>query len=118
VLGRAGGRRREGKKEGERKEKRGKRKKRKEEKGKGEKRKKEREEKKREMEKNREEVGKIRKNAREIRGGFCGVFSNFPGVGGIFGPAVTARRTGWRDRGGCGIPGRWPTAALGRCAVA
>jgi hypothetical protein len=34
----------------------------------------------------------------------------------IFGPAVTARRTGWRDRGGRGIPGRWPTAALGRCA--
>jgi hypothetical protein len=34
----------------------------------------------------------------------------------IFGPAVTVRRTSWRDRGGRGIPGRWPTAALGRCA--
>jgi hypothetical protein len=111
----------EGEGKGRRKEK-GKRKEEKEkEKRKKEKERKERkkrEEKKRKMEKNREEVGKIRKIAREIRGGFCGVFSNFPGVGGIFGPAVTARRTGWRDRGGRGIPGRWPTAALGRCAGA
>jgi hypothetical protein len=111
VEGEGKGRRKE---KGKRKEEKGKRK---EEKGKGEKRKKEKG-KKREMEKNREDVGKIRKIAREIRGGFCGVFSNFPGVGGIFGPAVTARRTGWRDRGGRGIPGRWPTAALGRCAGA
>jgi hypothetical protein len=114
MLGRAGGRGRERKKKGERKKKkRGKR-----EKERKEKKKKKREEKKRKMEKNREGVGKIRRIAREIRGGFCGGFSYFPGVGGIFGPAVTVRRTGWRDRGGCGIPGRWPTAALGRCAVA
>jgi hypothetical protein len=29
---------------------------------------------------------------------------------------VMARRTGRRDRGVRGIPGRWPTAALGRRA--
>jgi hypothetical protein len=29
---------------------------------------------------------------------------------------VMARRTGHRDRGGRGIPGRWPTATLGRRA--
>jgi hypothetical protein len=34
----------------------------------------------------------------------------------IFGPAVMTRRTGRRDRGVRGIPGRWPTAALGRRA--
>jgi hypothetical protein len=43
-------------------------------------------------------------------------FSVFPGVGVFFGTAVMARRTGWRDRGVRGIPGRWPTAALGRRA--
>jgi hypothetical protein len=43
-------------------------------------------------------------------------FSRFPGVGVIFGTAVMARRTGRRDRGVRGIPGRWPTAALGRRA--
>jgi hypothetical protein len=53
----------------------------------------------------------------KIREGFCGVF-RFPGVGVIFGPAMMARRTGRRDRGVRGIPGRWPTAALGRRAGA
>jgi hypothetical protein len=43
-------------------------------------------------------------------------FSVFPGVGVIFGTAATVRRTGHRDRGVRGIPGRWPIAALGRCA--
>jgi hypothetical protein len=42
--------------------------------------------------------------------------SDFPGVGVISGTAVMARQTGWRDRGVRGIPGRWPTAALGRRA--
>jgi hypothetical protein len=42
--------------------------------------------------------------------------SVFPGVGVIFGTVATARRTGRRDRGVRGIPGRWPTAALGRRA--
>jgi hypothetical protein len=51
----------------------------------------------------------------EVRGGFCGAF-RFPGVGVILGPAVMARRTGHRDRGVRGIPGRWPTATLGRRA--
>jgi hypothetical protein len=51
----------------------------------------------------------------EVRGGFCGVF-RFPGVGVILGQAVMARRTGHRDRGVRGIPGRWPTATLGRRA--
>jgi hypothetical protein len=32
------------------------------------------------------------------------------------GTAVMARRTGRRDRGVRGIPGRWPTAVLGRRA--
>jgi hypothetical protein len=45
-------------------------------------------------------------------------FSVFPGVGVISGMAATARRTGRRDRGVRGIPGRWPTAASGRCAGA
>jgi hypothetical protein len=113
VEGEGKGRRKE---KGKRKEEKGKRK---EEKGKREKRKKEKGKKRKgKWRKIGKRLEKFRKIAREIRGGFCGVFSNFPGVGGIFGPAVTARRTGWRDRGGRGIPGRWPTAALGRCAGA
>jgi hypothetical protein len=47
--------------------------------------------------------------------GFAG-FSDFPGIGVIFGTAVMARRTDRRDRGVRGIPARWPTAALGRHA--
>jgi hypothetical protein len=45
-------------------------------------------------------------------------FFRLPGVGVIFGTAGVVRRTGHRDRGVRGIPGRWPTAALGRCAGA
>jgi hypothetical protein len=48
--------------------------------------------------------------------GFCGVFPGFSGVGAFSGTTVMARRTGRRDRGVRGIPGRWPTAALGRRA--
>jgi hypothetical protein len=57
------------------------------------------------------------KSLGKFREGFCGVF-RFPGVGGIFGPAMMARRTGRRVRGVRGISGRWPTAALGRRAGA
>jgi hypothetical protein len=53
----------------------------------------------------------------KIKGGFCGVFQ-FPGAGVIFGPVMMAGRTNRRDRGVRGIPDRWPTAALGRCAGA
>jgi hypothetical protein len=35
------------------------------------------------------------------------------GVGVIFGTAVTARRTGRRDRGGCGIPGMVADSSVG-----
>jgi hypothetical protein len=48
--------------------------------------------------------------------GFCGVFPGFSGVGAFSGTAVMARQTGRRDRGMCGISGRWPTAAFGRHA--
>jgi hypothetical protein len=48
--------------------------------------------------------------------GFCRVFPGFSGVGAFSGTAVMARRTGRRDHGMRGIPGRWPTAALGRRA--
>jgi hypothetical protein len=44
------------------------------------------------------------------------IFPGFSDTGVNFGTAVMARRTGRRDRGVRGIPGRWPTAALGRCA--
>jgi hypothetical protein len=59
---------------------------------------------------------KIRKIVRENWEGFCGVFPGFSGVGAFSGTAVMAKRTGHRDRGVHGIPGRWPTAALGRRA--
>jgi hypothetical protein len=52
----------------------------------------------------------------EIGKGFAGFSPGFSGVGAFSGTAVMARRTGHRDRGVRGIPGRWPTAALGRRA--
>jgi hypothetical protein len=48
--------------------------------------------------------------------GFAGFFPGFSGVGAFSGTTVMARRTGRRDRGVRGIPGWWPTAALGRRA--
>jgi hypothetical protein len=112
--GKQGRRRREEGKEGKRKRKKGKRKGRKERKGR--KRKMGRKIKKRGgkigegiLEKSGRLSGKIRK-------GFVGFFPGFSGVGALSGTAVMARRTGHRDRGVCGIPGRWPTATLGRCA--
>jgi hypothetical protein len=93
-----------------------------EEKGKREKegkRKEEEKEKKKEKKgrKNRRrDFGKIRKIVRENWEGFCGVFLGFSGVGAFSGTAVMARCTGHQDRGVRGIPGRWPTAALGRRA--
>jgi hypothetical protein len=61
-----------------------------------------------------ENLGKI---FRETRGRVFAGFSRFSVVGAFFsGTAVMARRTGHRDRGVRGIPGRWPTAALGRHA--
>jgi hypothetical protein len=50
--------------------------------------------------------------------GFCVVSPGLSGVVVIFGSAMMARRASWRDRGVRGILGRWPTAALGRCAGA
>jgi hypothetical protein len=61
-------------------------------------------------------LGKIREIVREIGEGFCGVFLGFSGVSAFSGTAVMARWTGHQDRGGRGIPGRWPTATLGRRA--
>jgi hypothetical protein len=117
----------EGRKRREKKEREGKRKEEKEKEKKKEE-KKEKEEKKGKRKRKGKKIGKrgeeIGKKSREfgrllgkLREGFAGVF-HFPGVGVIFGTAVTARRTGRRDRGVRGIPGRWPTAALGRCAGA
>jgi hypothetical protein len=60
-----------------------------------------------------ENLGKL------LRGFEEGFLRDFPGfrVSTRFpGTAVMAKRTGRRDRGMRGIPGRWPTAALGRPA--
>jgi hypothetical protein len=62
------------------------------------------------------DFGKIRKIVRENWEGFCGVSPGLSGVVVIFGSAMMARRTSRRDRGVRGIPGRWPTVALGRRA--
>jgi hypothetical protein len=56
------------------------------------------------------------KIVREFRRKVFAGFFRFPDVDAIFGVAVMARRTGRRDRGVRGIPGRWPTAALVRRA--
>jgi hypothetical protein len=117
VLGRAGGRRREGRKR-RKEEKKKERRKKKKRKGRKEKERKER-------------GGKIRKEKKENREGFLENLGKFLGrlgkvLRGFFpvfgcqrvfsGTAVMARRTGHRVRGVRGIPGRWPTAALGRRA--
>jgi hypothetical protein len=59
---------------------------------------------------------KIRRISREIRRRVFAGFSDFSGVGVIFGTAVMVRRTSQRDRGGAGFPSWCPTAALGRHA--
>jgi hypothetical protein len=109
------GRRREEEEKGKRK--RGKEKEKGKRKGrKRRKRKKKGEENEEERRNKERDFGKIRKIVRENWEGFCGVFPGFSGVGAFSGTAVMARWAGRRDRGVRGIPGRWPTAALGRRA--
>jgi hypothetical protein len=115
VLDRAGGRRREEKKKGGKERRKGKRKERKEKGRKEKKRKgrKIRKEKKENREGFSENLGKF---LGRLGKGFTGFFPGFRVSARFSGTAVMARRTGHRDRGVRRIPGRWPTAALGRCA--
>jgi hypothetical protein len=109
-----------GRKGKEEKRRRGRRKKR--EKRKRGKKKEEKEKKKRGRKEKKEEKigkrfwGKSGKLLGKLGRGFAGVFPGFSGVGAFSGTAVMARWTGHRDRGVRGIPGRWPTATLGRRA--
>jgi hypothetical protein len=72
--------------------------------------------KKREREIGREILEKSGKLLGKLGRGFAGFFPVFRASARFSGTAVMARRTGRRDHGVRGIPGRWPTAALGRRA--